>query len=61
MDEKYVILKDKNNLVYFDDLNDYGLLFNLLFDDLWKDEGFFEYKVSFVKYMKYLDMLVELD
>lgn len=61
MDEKHATLKDKNNLAHFDDLNDYGLLFNSLLEDLWKDEGFLEHKVSLVKHMKHLDMLAELD
>lgn len=61
MDEKHATLKDKDNLDHFDDLNDYGLLFNSLLEDLWKDEGFLEHKVSLVKHMKHLDMLAELD
>lgn len=62
MDEKHATLKDKDNLDHFDDFkNDYGLLFNSLLEDLWKDEGFLEHKVSLVKHMKHLDMLAELD
>lgn len=61
MDEKHATLKDKDNLDHFDDLNDYGLLFNSLLEDLWKDDGFLDHKVSLVKHMKHLDMLAELD
>lgn len=61
MDEKHATLMDQHNLNHFDDLNNYGLLFNSLLEDLWKNEGFFEHKVSLVKHMKHLDMLAELD
>lgn len=61
MDEKYVKVRKKINYKYFDLLNDYGLLLNGLFDDLWENEGFLQYKISFVDYMKYFDMLVELN
>lgn len=61
MDEIYLEKKNNDNFKDFDNFYCNGLLFIELFKDLWNYDDFYLYKINFVKYMKYFNMLVELD
>ena len=44
----------------FEELNEYGLLYNELLDKLWQSDNFSQHKGSLVNHMKQLHMLAEL-
>ena len=56
-----VHLTEKDHLEDFDDLNESGLLSNILLKKMWQnDNNFYQYKKSLLNHMKQLDMLAEL-